>query len=474
MTNQKLVFRSGLLSLVLLAAGFVSHASAGDTVWACKPGQSDLCAGTISGSVMPAPGQSGGTLDISRAESPPVDCFYVYPTVSGQHTPNANLDIDGDIKRVVVQQARMFSSVCNVYAPVYRQVTSSALTHEYSEAFEFAYQDVLAAWKDYLANYNHGRGVILLGHSQGSLHLGRLVAEQIDPDPAMREQLVGAMLIGGNISVPIGGTVGGLFQHVPTCTVPGEFGCLVAFSTYSASPGADSDFGRVNSGYWAFPVPRPDPARFEVACTDPTRLDGRNGNLDPLINFDYLTGAPSGPEQAAPWQSEPDFYKVECRREDGAHWLNISSTGLDGDTRPDFGALIADGTNYHVPEVNLAEGNLLRIARLQSESYLDRLDRIHSLGEQLEGLGATLAGLQASLAKDRKRLAAKSAAARKADRRVRRAKGKRRKMLRRKAKAAHRKVGAERRKIRMLRGRISEVKAQIAATQAELDSLSAK
>ena len=54
-------------------------------------------------------------------------------------------------------------------------------------------------------------------------------------------------------------------------------------------------------------------------------------------------------------------------RQDGSHWLNLSKVGLEGDTRPDLGAAVADGSNYHVPEVNLAEGNLLKIAQLQTD-----------------------------------------------------------------------------------------------------------
>ncbi len=147
-----------------------------------------------------------------------MDCFYVYPTVSEQATPNADLSKDPEVKRVVVQQARMFSRVCDVYAPMYRQETSPGI---YSENTEVAYQSALSAWKDYLANYNDGRGVILVGHSQGSATLGRLIDEEIDPKPAVRKRLVGAILPGANIHVPKGELVGGMYENVPACSEVG-------------------------------------------------------------------------------------------------------------------------------------------------------------------------------------------------------------------------------------------------------------
>ncbi len=127
-------------------------------------------------------------------------------------------------------------------------------------------------------------------------------------------------------------------------------------------------------------------------CTDPGRLDGGDGTLLPLVNFDYLTGVPKDGETAAPWSSQPDFYEARCKRRDGAHWLNISKVGLPGDDRPDLGAIVASGSNYHVPEVNLAEGNLLTIAQLQTDAY--------------ESVQARIAKLESKLAKQKHRRAA--------------------------------------------------------------------
>ncbi len=108
------------------------------------------------------------------AQDPPIDCFYVYPTVSAQTTPIATLRVDPEEKAVAVNQASRFSQVCRVFAPMYRQATIAAITGSAKAGSgaevprDAGYQDVVTAWRDYLAHDNNGRGVVLIGHSQGS------------------------------------------------------------------------------------------------------------------------------------------------------------------------------------------------------------------------------------------------------------------------------------------------------------------
>lgn len=444
--------RAALLSLFVAAVALAipAAASAEDTVWICKPGQADdLCAGTIDGTVNPPPGEEAEPLGYTRPENPPIDCFYLYPTQSEQDGPNANLDKDPPIRRVVVQQARMFSSVCDVYAPMYRQVTLDGDQSSYNDSVETAYQSAKAGFEDYLQNYNDGRGFIMLGHSQGSAHTARLIDEIVDMRAKLRQRFVGAIAPGGNISVPIGEAVGGLFQHVPACTEVGEYGCVIAYSTYNAVPGPNAEFSRLDTGYWIYPEQRPDPDEYEAMCTDPARLDGGDGTLLPLVNFDYLFAPPAGGETAAPWQSQPDFYEVECERQDGAHWLNLSKVGLAGDTRPDLGAVVASGSNYHVPEVNLAEGNLLRIAQLQTDSF--RADTRAKLKAARSKLGDAKQRVR-SLRLNLDVLSVK----------ILSAKGKHRRELKRKARTVRRKIAAKQDAEASLRERISELEQRLA------------
>ena len=392
MSNAHRCLRIALAAVVLIAAAATvpSVASANDkTTWICKPGQADdLCAGTIDGTVNPPPGEQAEPLGYTRPKHPPVDCFYLYPTQSDQPGPNSNLDKDPPIRRVVVQQARMFSTVCNVYAPMYRQVTNNGDQSSDNPSVETAYRSAKSAFRDYLKNYNDGRGFIMIGHSQGAAHTARLIDELVDTNAKLRRRFVGAIAPGANIPVPIGKAVGGMYDHVPACTKVGQDGCVTAFSTYKGYPGDVSEFSRLDSGYWIYPTARFDPAKYEAMCTDPARLDGGDGTLLPLVDFDYLTGVPKNGETAAPWSSQPDYYKVQCKRQSGAHWLDLSLVGLPGDTRPDLGALVASGNNYHVPEVNLAEGNLLTIAQLQTDSYEKRIAKLErKLGSLKAKLG---------------------------------------------------------------------------------------
>ena len=92
---------------------------------------------------------------------------------------------------------------------------------------------MLAAWKNYLAHDNAGRGFLLIGHSQGSKMLTRLIADEIDGKPE-QARLIGAIIPGTEVEVPDGKLVGGSFAHVPLCSHAGELGCVIVYSTYPA------------------------------------------------------------------------------------------------------------------------------------------------------------------------------------------------------------------------------------------------
>src|ERR1700683_5152901 len=164
--------------------------STSSTVWLCRPGVSDNpCTGNLTTTVV----RANGTTYVQHAraaKNPPIDCFYVYPTVSTQPTANANLHIDPQERAVAIAQASRFSQVCRVYAPMYPQLTLSAISKGIRpQSAAIAYLGVLSAWNDYLAHYNKGRGVVLIGHSQGASLLIALIKREIDPNPSDRHLL---------------------------------------------------------------------------------------------------------------------------------------------------------------------------------------------------------------------------------------------------------------------------------------------
>ena len=96
------------------------------------------------------------------------------------------------------------------------------------------YDDVRDAWRYYLEHDNRGRGVVLIGHSQGSFILSDLIRQEIDGKP-VQSRLVSAILLGATQSVPMGKDVGGSFQHIPLCRKLGQTGCLVTYVSFRAT-----------------------------------------------------------------------------------------------------------------------------------------------------------------------------------------------------------------------------------------------
>jgi hypothetical protein len=349
-------------------------AEASGTVWLCRPGLADNpCESSLETTVVSADGTST-TESAVPAESPPIDCFYVYPTVSGQTTVNATLDIDPELTAIAVQQASRFSQVCRIYAPVYRQLTLSAInsgTGDTLEARALAYGDVLAAWKDYLANYNDGRGVVFIGHSQGTFMLTNLIATEIDPDPDLRSLLVSALLIGGNVRVAAGQDVGGDLQNIPACRSADQTGCVIAYSSFDSEPPADASFGRVETGPHVNELASGD---LQVLCVNPASLSGGTGPLLPYFGTAKFPGPiglvlPTPPSVPTPWVASPGLYTAQCESSGGATWLQIDTTGIAGDNRQVVFPTLGPGWGLHLFDVNLALGNLVELVRQQAVAF---------------------------------------------------------------------------------------------------------
>jgi len=342
------------------------------TVWLCRPGQaSDPCLAGLSTTIVERNG-STRAVPASPAKRPQVDCFYVYPTVSSQPTVNANLSIGLQETAVAVTQASRFSQVCRVFAPVYRQITLGALDHPNRITLadaRVAYQSVLSAFRDYLAHDNHGRGIVFIGHSQGATILIRLLQQEVDRNAALRRRLVSALLIGGNVAVPRGRTVGGDFMHIPACTSSTETGCVVAYSSFASKPPANSQFGRTTSDAGVpLLAPRKNSPSLQIMCVNPAAPSGGTAPLDPYLpTFALRVLAPSAPAVATPWVSFPDAYTGRCTTEGNATWLQV--TRRPGAAGPELGRAEQPEIGLHVLDVNLALGNLVDLVRSQAATY---------------------------------------------------------------------------------------------------------
>jgi len=197
------------LAVVAAGLGFAQQPNDyGDAKsWLCRPGQHDACDIDLTTTVVSA---NGSLNRETWAEDPnaPVDCFYVYPTVSTDPTPNSDMVADEAERNVIRQQFARFASKCRPFAPMYRQITLAGLRLRLASGGGSAslehglqYDDVKDAWKYYLDHDNKGRGFVLIGHSQGSFVLAELIRQEIDGKP-VQARMVSAILPGATMAVP--------------------------------------------------------------------------------------------------------------------------------------------------------------------------------------------------------------------------------------------------------------------------------
>lgn len=346
---------------------------AGGTVWLCRPGRSnDPCAGRLTTTWQ----STSGTNRVAtprRSAHRPVDCFYLYPTVSEQPTMVANRDIDPELTTIARHQAARFSSVCKVYAPVYRQITLAGLGGNATLADrEIAYESARAGWRSYLRRHNDGRGVVLIGHSQGSGILRRLIAEEIEPRRQLRNRIVSAVLAGSAVAVRKGTVTGGDFRRVPGCTRPRQTGCVISYATFGETPPDTTFFGVLRNRPG---TTQPWGPNFEALCTNPAALRGGSGTLVPLYPSSPLYGvlgtaadllfAGNRPQARTPWVSPAARYRGRCVTRNGAHVLLATpigaAPGLRASPTPEWG--------LHLVDINLALGNLVPVVRGQIRAY---------------------------------------------------------------------------------------------------------
>lgn len=343
-------------------------------LWLChpdKPVDADQCLSADLDMTELLPDGTTKLVTHTVASDPAFDCFYVYPTVDLRLMPAQTEDFD-DIDQELdplLNQAARFTQMCRMFAPLYHQVTIGTFNSDQAEALlDAAYQDVLAAFTSYLEHHAGDRPLVIMGHSQGTFMTTRLIQEVVEPDPALRERLLAALLIGGSVSVPAGELIGGSFTGLPLCQNPAELGCVIAYRTFAADfppePGTQA----------------PDIPGNTVACTNPAALGGpathaRGAVFPTFTHQEFVFPAfDFGPDITTQFVVMRDFFELECQTDsDGLGFLAASVAPAPNDVRTnpvDFTAPLFGPAflGLHVLDYNLAMDDLLAIVAAKAEA----------------------------------------------------------------------------------------------------------
>ncbi len=341
-----------------VAPGVPGNDYSDTATWLCRPGKENSpCTASFDTTVRTPDGKA--TVETFTAvANPSIDCFYVYPTVSTD--PGANSDMAAGLAEAATAraQAARFGQYCRVFAPIYRQATTGSIaTGKYADPTvqAIAYGDVLAAWKQYLAQDNRGHGVVLIGHSQGSKHLVKLIKEEIDPKPEVRALVVSAIILGGVVSVPVGADKGGDFQNIGACRKPEQTGCVVTYSSFSAEspPPFNSLFAR------SF-VPG-----TEALCVNPAALAGGPASPHPDLP---TAGNPAASTLPTVFVSDLGAITGECVKSGSFNYLKV--TAAPALKMPAY--YLGPEWGLHLIDAGLTQGDLVELVGKQAAAFKAR------------------------------------------------------------------------------------------------------
>lgn len=285
--------------------------------WAAHPDKSD-----------PADLVPEGTGLKNEQATAEVDVFYIHPTTYTME--RGNTEWNGDVnsqklndktdKGAIQYQASIFNGVGRIYAPRYRQAHFAAFfpknkadTTSAEQAFEVAYEDVRAAFEYYLKTWNKSRPIILVAHSQGTKHAGRLMKEFFE-GKTLKNRLVVAYIVG--LPVPKN-----YFKTIPVCDKPEQTGCFCSWRTFET--GYEPKF----------------PTSKEIAVVNPLSMTTEEGYVsDATHKGGVLTGFKKTAERL-----------TDAQIHNGILWVR----------KPKFrGSRLIRSKNFHVGDYNIFYMNI--------------------------------------------------------------------------------------------------------------------
>lgn len=273
----------------------------------------------------------------------PAATFYIHPTTYLERDrwnapiPTGNrAEWARRIDVFVQSQASAFNSVSNVSAPYYRQAAYGAFllkSEDARKAIDLAYGDVLAAFDAFIAAQPTDRPIILTAHSQGSMHLLRLLK---DRKAALEGRLVAAYIVGW----PVGVSSDLPATGIPACAAPDQTGCVLSWQSFK-----EPDNVSLVTDAWVGTkgLTGKERSRQDMLCTNP--LTGtKDGAAPPSTNKGTLLPNVDMSEASM----EPGRVGARC---DNGFLL------IEGNV-PNFGPYVLPGNNYHVYDYALFWGSI--------------------------------------------------------------------------------------------------------------------
>ena len=272
--------------------------------------------------------------------------FFIHPTTYLERDRwNAALDDSPSQIRAALfvrSQASAFNAVSDIWAPKYRQAAFGAFllnNADATKALDLAYGDVARAFDRFLAAIPADRPIILAGHSQGALHLARLLAEKVAGKP-VAGRIVAGYVVGWPLSLAADIPATGL----PPCAGPDQAGCILSWQSFAepANPALILDSWEGTKGRFGLKRKRGD-----MLCTNP------------------ITGTLGG---AAPPEDNPGTLVPTAGLSDAALVAGQVGARCDrgflmiGGAIPALGPYVLPGNNYHVYDYALFWGAIRRDA----------------------------------------------------------------------------------------------------------------
>ncbi len=321
--------------------------------WLCRPDAPGACPDSLPVVEVAADGTTTSDA-ITRATDPDLACFAVYPTLDLRLHATLHHDVEdlGEPAAWAHSQAGPLAAACALWVPVYRQVTIGAYlgptTPHKARCFDSAYADVLAAFEAFLAA-EPDRGVVLFGHSQGGMHLSRLIRERIETDPALRARLVAAYPLGWALGTERGSRTGGSFDAVPVCETPDETGCVIGYRSYlfGEDPPTIGAFQEGPAAVCSHPGAPADPTTWSPLRALTASADHAIVRAPPQI---------TDPDALVRW---PDAMEARCVEHDGYAALQVRWVREGAPPFNPRGLALTGSNGTHVLDLNLGLADLV-------------------------------------------------------------------------------------------------------------------